>query len=133
MAEQADKARFPKDALFEVMTDTFGYDPQFVRGDLIRQSHADHYDFDWAERMGTLRLAPEYDGTNLASTTRPLNEDGSIDEVAQANARGEEPSYEALRAQAEAHRRGNTPPVAAGAHTVQSHGPADAGAVKGKA
>lgn len=121
MAESKSKdPRFPDNALFEVMTDAWGYDPQHVRGDLIRQSDTP-YDCGMALSMGTLRLAPEYDGTGMASTTQPLNPDGSIDEVAQANARGEVPSYEAVAAQnaaIRANRAANTAPVAAGGHSV---------------
>lgn len=67
-----------KAKLYEVMVDTWGADPQFTKGDLIKPGDCP-YDLDTAERMGTIRPAPEYVGSGISSTSLPLNADGSVD------------------------------------------------------
>ena len=70
----AERAAQDEQQLFEVMVDTWGYggdQPQFVRGDLVTPADAPQFDFGWAERIGTIRAAPEYMNKGIVSTTKP--------------------------------------------------------------
>lgn len=74
---------------FEVMTDTWGVDPSFVRGDILTEDMDVPYDIEWAVKMGTLRPMTEPELVPMQSTTQPMNPDGSIDQEAQRSARGD--------------------------------------------
>lgn len=74
--------------LYEVMVDTWGYDPVLERGTFVRKGDVP-YDLEWAERVGTVRRAPEYEGSVVPHATKPL-EMGSparVDEDQQRSAR----------------------------------------------
>lgn len=63
------------DKTYEVMTDTWGYNPELRKGDLFKRAEVP-YDVDWALKMGAIREAPEYADSGIASTTQPLGADG---------------------------------------------------------
>jgi hypothetical protein len=68
-----EREKLPKDTLFEVMIDTFGYEPQFIRGDLITPKDAPDYDLLWAEQVGSVRRAPEYVPRHAEAAARPAS------------------------------------------------------------
>jgi hypothetical protein len=73
--------------VYEVMVDQWGYDDhQCQRGDLLRAGDVP-YDLEWAERVGTVRKAPEYAHRFVESTTQPLTPSGRVDADVQAQAR----------------------------------------------
>lgn len=60
--------------LYEVMIDTFGDNPMFLRGHLLSAEDvaAAGFDLEHAVARGHVREAPEYVGTGLRSTTQPF-------------------------------------------------------------
>jgi len=66
-------------ALYEVLVDHLGIEPPRVKGDLLTAEDLAECDTDWLLAMGSVRLAPEYAGSGLASTTRPVESAGGPD------------------------------------------------------
>jgi acyl-CoA reductase-like NAD-dependent aldehyde dehydrogenase len=89
---RAEMASGPVDesAVFEVMVDSLGALGEHVKGDIIRPGDAE-YDFAWLHSSGAVRRlsADEVrllEQRPMASATRPLASDGSVDLGAQAGA-----------------------------------------------
>jgi hypothetical protein len=81
---------FNADTPFEVMVDSLGALGEHVKGDIIRMGDGP-YDLAWLERSGSVRRLSSDEARLLeqrpmASTTRPLASDGSVDLGAQAGA-----------------------------------------------